>query len=157
MRELFVADLSELLETERQMLDELPLMAARASLAALRQLFDDLYRDSQRHAHRLTAVFAQLDERARLTTGPGIRGLIEESRARQASLEPGELLDAALVGAALRFEHYEIASYETTRGYATRLGLDEAKRALSDTLEEERRAEGRLARLCDPPDTSRAA
>jgi ferritin-like metal-binding protein YciE len=154
VRELYVADLSEMIESEQQMLQELPVMAARVTDPALRTLFDDHYRETQRHIERLTTILDRLDERPRVTAAPAIRGLIEESRQRQALLEPGELLDFALINAARRMEHYEIAGYATMRAYARRLGDESAAQTLGETLKEEQRLDDSLARIAEP---SRAA
>jgi ferritin-like metal-binding protein YciE len=155
VRELYVADLSEMVESEQQMLRELPVMAARATDPALRDVFDDHYRETQQHLARLLAILERLDERPRQMTAPAMRGLIEESWLRQGLLEKGMLLDFALIDAARRMEHYEIAGYATIRVYARRLGDDLAVRTLEDTLKEEQRLDDLLGTIAEPP--SRAA
>jgi Mn-containing catalase len=155
IRELYVADLSEMLESERHMLHELPLMASSATSDVLRAMFDQHYRQTQQHAERLSSILDRLDERPRLSVAAGIRGLIEESRLRQALLEPGELLDFALIHAARRLEHYEITGYAMLRGYARRLNDAEGVRVLNDTLAEEQRLDDLLGAIAEPP--SRAA
>jgi ferritin-like metal-binding protein YciE len=152
LRELYVAELSELCQAEEEILRQLPLMAAHASDTALRQIFDDHYRETQTHLQRLTTIFEQLDERRAHTSAPAIRGLAEEARLRQASLERGALLDLALIDSGRRVEHYEIAAYTTTIAYAGRLNHREAVDLLLQTLEEERRADQRLETL---PSSSR--
>jgi ferritin-like metal-binding protein YciE len=147
IRELYVAELSELYETEEEILRQLPLMAARACDPALRQVFEDHYRETRGHVDRLDAIFEQLDERRRPTSAPAIRGLVEEARMRQASLDRGELLDLALIDAGRRVEHYEIAAYSSTAGYARRLAYPDAAALLLETLEEERRADHLLETL----------
>jgi ferritin-like metal-binding protein YciE len=147
IRELYVFELSELYETEEEILRQLPLMAARADDPALRQLFDDHYRQSQAHIRRLTTIFDQLDERRRTSTAPAIRGLVEEARLREGLLDRGELLDFALIDAGRRIAHFEIAAYSATICYARRLGHRDAVDLLAETLEDERRADTRLETL----------
>jgi ferritin-like metal-binding protein YciE len=147
IRELYVADLSDLCEAEDRILRQLPLMAAAACDPTLRQLFDDHYRDTQRHVQRLATIFERLDERRRPSSAPAVAGLVEEARQRQAFLEPGELLDLALIDAGRRIEHYEIAAYTAAIAYARRIGHLDAVSLLAETLEEERRADTRLDQL----------
>jgi ferritin-like metal-binding protein YciE len=147
IRELYVADLSEIYEAEEEILRQLPLMAARACEVSLRQLFEDHYRETRTHIDRLDTIFALLDERRRATPAPAMRGLAEEARVRQAFLERGELLDLALIDAGRRIEHYEIAAYSATIGYARRLGHHDSVALLLETLEEERRADSQLEGL----------
>jgi ferritin-like metal-binding protein YciE len=145
--ELYIADLSEIYESEEEILRQLPLMAARASDRSLRQIFEDHYRETRTHVDRLDTIFAQLDERRRPTTAPAIRGLTEEGRLRQAFLERGELLDLALIDGGRRIEHYEMAAYSALIGYARRLGHQDSVALLLETLNEERRADSQLERM----------
>lgn len=151
LRDLYIVELSDLLDAERQMLRELPLMAARATSLELRAVFDDHYRDTHRHIERLQSIFDLIDERARASTCHGVRGLVEEARDRFGSWERGDVLDAALAGAARRFEHYEIAAYASAAAYVLDAGLDAAAALLRETLDEERRADQRIARLSRRP------
>ena len=144
IRELYVAELSEIHAAEEEILRQLPLMAARACDPGLRQVFEDHYRDTRSHLDRLSLIFHQLEERRRPTAAPGIRGLAEEARLRQSQLERGELLDLALIDGGRRIEHYEIAAYTATIGYARRLGHLDSVALLQETLDEERRADTRL-------------
>ena len=145
--ELYIADLSEIYESEEEILRQLPLMAARACDTSLRQIFEDHYRETRTHIDRLETIFGQLDERRRPTSAPAIRGLTEEARLRQVFLERGELLDLALIDAGRRIEHYEMAAYSALIGYARRLGHEDAMALLRETLEEERRADSQLEAL----------
>src|SRR5690242_17605121 len=95
IRELYVAELSEVYAAEEEILRQLPLMSACARDGALRQILDDHYRETQSHLQRLEIIFAELDERRRHTPAPAIRGLIEEARQRQALLDGGAILDLA--------------------------------------------------------------
>jgi Mn-containing catalase len=144
---LYVVELSEIYESEQEILRQLPLMAARAGSTPLREVFEGHYRATLRHVDRLMTIFERLDERRRPTLAPAIRGLVEEARLRQATVERGDLLDLALVDAGRRMERYEIAAYNAARTYAQRLGDGGGASLLTDTLDEERQMDERLELL----------
>ena len=151
MRELFILELSDIYEAEREILRQLPLMAARSSSDPLREAFEAHYRTTLCHVDRLDEVFGHLDERRRPTTGPAIRGLFEETRLKQVCLERGYLLDLELANGSRRIAHYEIAAYRGAVGYATRLSDEVSGELLSRTLDEERRMDERLERILVAP------
>jgi len=151
IRELYVVELSEIYESEQEILRQLPLMAARSTSDAIRDAFEVHYRATQRHIDRLGAIFGYLDERRRPATAPAIRGLVEEARARQASLDRGQWLDLALVNTGRRIEHYEIAAYGAALTYAHRLGDIEGAGLLIQTLREERRMDEDLETFTAAP------
>jgi ferritin-like metal-binding protein YciE len=147
IRELYVAELTDLYDAEQQVLRELPLLAAGSTSPDLRDTFDEHYRQTLRHVERLEALFRYLDERP---SGPGcrpLRALIEEARIRNNRLDRGAELDAALIALAQRIEHYEIAGYRSASTYAERLldinGVD----VLQETLAEENGMDTRLVAL----------
>jgi ferritin-like metal-binding protein YciE len=149
LREVFLVELSDLLDAEEQLLRELPLMAARATSADVRALLDEHYRGTHVHVERLHALFDHLDERRRPAICYGMRGLIQEARERHGSWERGEPLDAAILGAAEHIEHYEMAAYGSARLYALGLGDRDAARLLEETLDEECEAEQRIRSLLE--------
>jgi ferritin-like metal-binding protein YciE len=134
---LYLAELNELYDAEQQVLRELPLLAAGATSAVLREVFDAHYRQTQQHVLRLERLFVQLDERPRSVSGRALRGIIEDARIRNGGLERGEVLDASLISAAQRIEHYEIASYRAAHSYALSLSDTDAADMLRKTLDEE--------------------
>src|SRR5688572_3285116 len=93
LRDLYVAELNDLYDAEQQVLRELPLLAAGATSAELREAFDVHYRQTQQHVARLERLFAHLDERPRAVTCQALRGMIEDARLRNRHLERGEALD----------------------------------------------------------------
>ena len=147
LRDLFIAELSDLLDAEAQVLRELPVMSSRASSPELQALFDEHYRQTQRHIDRLHQLFERLDERPRAMVCQGVRGLVEEARERHATWDPGEVLDAALIGAAQRLEHYEMAGYGCARTYAELLEDREGAQLLQTTLSEESDTDKKLTQL----------
>ena len=149
LREVFLVELSDVLDAEEQLLRELPLMAARATSAEVRALLDEHYRETHVHVQRLHALFDHLDERRRGATCYGMRGLIQEARERHGSWERGEPLDAAILAAAEHIEHYEMAAYGSARLYAIGLGDRDAAQVLEETLNEECEAERRIRSLLE--------
>ena len=149
LREVFLVELSDLLDAEEQLLRELPLMAARVTSADVRALLDEHYRGTYVHVERLQSLFDHLDERRRSVTCHGMRGLIQEARERHGSWERGEPLDAAILTAAEHIEHYEMAAYGSARLYAIGLGDRDAAQVLGETLDEECDAERRIRSLLE--------
>ena len=97
--------------------------------------------ETQRHIRRLERLFERMEERPRPTICHGIRGLVEEAHSRHATWDRGEVLDAALIGAAQRVEHYEIAGYTTARNLAQQLRHSAIVSLLSKSLAEEENAD----------------
>jgi ferritin-like metal-binding protein YciE len=149
LREVFLVELSDLLDAEEQLLRELPLMAARSTSADVRTLLEEHYRETHVHVERLHALFGHLDERRRPATCYGMRGLIQEARERHGSWERGEPLDAAILAGAERIEHYEMAAYGCARMYAVGLRDRDAAAVLAETLDEECEAERRIHSLLE--------
>lgn len=146
LRDLYIAELQDLYDTEQQLLQELPAMAARATSSELRYAFDHHLEQTQVQIQRLDLIFRQLDLRQGEPC-EAIRGLIAEARRVTHECERGDVLDAALIGAAQRIEHYEIAGYGCARTYARTLGDEESEKLLDQTLQED--ADHRLSRLAE--------
>ena len=147
LRDLYVAELSDLYAAERQLLQELPLLSAGATSDELRETFDTHYRQTLRHIDRLETLFEHLEERPRVTLSRALRALIEESRTRNALLPPGRELDAALIAEGQRLEHYEIAAYRCARTYAMSLADALGINLLQETLDEEGGMDQKLMEL----------
>jgi ferritin-like metal-binding protein YciE len=147
VRDLYIAELNDLYEAEQQLLRELPLLSAGATSAELREAFDTHYRETQQHVARLEQLFRQLDERPRPVACRALRGIIEDARLRNSHLDRGEALDAALIAAAQRIEHYEIAAYRCARTYALTLQDADGAEVLQETLREEGGMDERLEKL----------
>jgi ferritin-like metal-binding protein YciE len=147
LRDLYLAELNDLYDAEQQMLRELPLLAAGATSAELREAFDAHYRQTQQHVDRLERLFAHLEERPRAVSCRALRGIIEDARLRNGHLERGEMLDASLIAAAQRIEHYEIAAYRSAHAFALSLSDADGAGLLQETLDEEGGMQQRLAKL----------
>jgi ferritin-like metal-binding protein YciE len=149
LRDLYLAELQDLLDAEQQILQELPTLARAATSSALREAFEMHLDETRVHAERLELLLRRLDAMKNGAPCDAIRGLIREGRRRLAEAERGDVLDAALIGAAQRIEHYEIAAYGCARTYARTLGDRAAEALLQQTLDEEGRADDRLTRIAE--------
>ncbi len=147
LRDLYLAELNDLYDAEQQVLRELPLLSAGATSAELREAFDAHYRQTQQHLERLERLFRYLDERPRTVACRALKGIIEDARLRNGHLERGDALDASLIAAAQRIEHYQIAAYRSAHAYAVSLADATGAEVLQETLKEEGGMDERLARL----------
>jgi len=149
LRDLYAAELHDLMHAEKQMVAELPVMAGRATSERLRRALEEHHAETQVQIERLRLLLEQLNEPPRAIPGGAIAALIEDARRRLDDTERGETLDAALIAAAQRIEHYEMASYGTARSYAEALGDYDAVRLLQQTLDEEGHTDHVLTRLAE--------
>ncbi len=143
LRDLYVDQLRDLYSAEQQMLVALPKMIAAASDSKLREKFEKHQVETRQHADRLMQIFDDLGLTPSGHHCRGMEGLLlegDEVLQRQDQIPP-EVLDAALICAAQRVEHYEIAGYGCVRTFADMLGLDKHKKLLQETLDEEGRAD----------------
>ena len=124
-------------------------MAKHASHQELKQAFEDHLEQTKEHVERLDEIFKRLDERPTGKTCKGMKGLIEEGSEILEKDGDASVLDAALIGAAQRVEHYEIAGYGTVRTFANMLGENEATELLQQTLDEEGEADKLLTELAE--------
>jgi len=149
LEDLFVDQLRDLYNAEKQLVKALPKMAKKASDEDLKQAFSTHLEETKGHVERLEQIFDQLGKRASGKTCKAMKGLVEEGQeAMEEDAEP-EVLDAALIAAAQRVEHYEIAGYGTVRAYAKLLGNSEAAKLLQQTLDEEGETDKKLTKLAE--------
>uniref|UniRef100_Q01R92 Uncharacterized protein n=1 Tax=Solibacter usitatus (strain Ellin6076) TaxID=234267 RepID=Q01R92_SOLUE len=152
LKELLVEQLQDLLHAESQLTDALPQMAEAANHPKLKEAFEKHLVQTQGHVERLHKIFEVLGEKAQPKTCKAMIGLIEEGKE---TIEEGAekkplAADLALIGAAQRVEHYEIAAYGTAKALARQIGLLEAARLLSHTLGEEESTDFLLTAISDP-------
>ena len=149
LKDLYVEELRDLYNAEKQLVKALPKMAKKASASELRQAFQEHLEQTKTHVERLEQIFENLDEKPSGKTCKAMEGLVEEGA--EVIDEDGEesVLDAALIGAAQRVEHYEIAGYGTVRTFASMLGEDEAAELLQETLDEEGETDKKLTGLAE--------
>jgi ferritin-like metal-binding protein YciE len=149
LRKLYVDELKDLYSAEKQILQALPRMAKKAKNALLKQAFELHLEETQRQVERLDQVFELLGKSPRGKKCKGMEGLIEEGKEMmQEEMEP-EVMDAALIAAAQRVEHYEIAGYGTVRTYARILGENQHVKLLQQTLDEEGNTDKKLTQLAE--------
>lgn len=149
LRDLYAAELHDLMNAEKLFVAELPMMASRATSARLQRVLEDHHAETKIQIERLQLLLEQLNEPPRAVPSGAVAALIEDARRRLDDTERGETLDAALVAAAQRIEHYEIASYGTARSYAEALGDYDAVRILQQTLDEEGHTDHVLTKLAE--------
>jgi ferritin-like metal-binding protein YciE len=149
LEDLFLHDLKDLYNAEQQILKALPRMAKKASSPELRRAFEQHLKQTEVQVQRLERVFDTLDEKAKGKSCKGMQGLIEEGKEMMSEDIEDDVLDAALIAAAQKVEHYEIAAYGTARTYAEMLGNREAARLLQQTLDEEGETDKKLTKLAE--------
>jgi ferritin-like metal-binding protein YciE len=149
MRELYVAELRDLYNAETQLTKALPKMAKAASSPELRQAFEEHLRQTSEQVSRLEQIFEMLDEKPTGKKCLGMEGLVKEGAETMKEDYEGHVMDAAIIGAAQRVEHYEIAGYGTVREFAELLGEDDHVSLLEETLEEEKETDEKLTQLAE--------
>jgi Uncharacterized protein conserved in bacteria len=149
LEQLYVSELRDLYNAENQLLKALPKMGKGASADELRQAFETHLRETEGQVKRLEEIFKDLDESPKGKTCKAMKGLVEEGS--EILEEDGEesVLDAGIIAAAQKVEHYEIASYGTVCAFAELLGEKEAVKLLQQTLDEESAANEKLNELAE--------
>jgi len=150
LKELYVDELRDIFNAENQLTKALPKMAKAATSNELRAGFEEHLEQTKGHVRRLEQIFDALGEKPTGKKCKGMEGLIEEGEEmiEEEELEE-EVLDAGLISAAQRVEHYEIAAYGCVRTYAHLLGEDEAVELLEATLKEEKATDQKLTQLAE--------
>jgi ferritin-like metal-binding protein YciE len=147
LEELFVHELRDVLDAEKQILKALPKMAKAAESDDLRAAFQEHKTITEQHVERLETIFQNLGKAARGKHCPGMEGLLTEGEEMIKEEEQGPVLDAAMIGAAQKVEHYEIAAYGTLATYAKLLQMEEAVDLLGQTLDEEKETDEKLNQI----------
>ncbi len=150
LEELYVDLLKDLYSAENQLIKALPKMAKAANSDELRQGFEEHLRQTEGQARRIEQIFEARGEGSpRGKKCVGMEGLIEEGKEVMKEASPSSALDAGLIAAAQKVEHYEISGYGTAHTWAQRLGYPDAARLLKETLDEESRTDEKLTRLAE--------
>jgi ferritin-like metal-binding protein YciE len=144
---LFLEELKDVYNAEKQIVRALPRMAKTAESQELRQAFTQHLKETQGHVERLERIFKDLDQPVRGKKCKGMEGLLEEGKEIMEEEGEGAVIDAALIAAAQRVEHYEMAAYGCLRAYAQLLGHSDAERLLQQTLNEEEAADQKLTQI----------
>jgi ferritin-like metal-binding protein YciE len=149
LEKLYVDELRDIYNAENQLLKALPKMAKGSSSPDLKSGFEKHLRQTETHVERLDQIFAELDESPKGKTCRAMKGLIEEGS--EILKEDGEesVLDAGIIVAAQKVEHYEMAAYGSARTFARLLGQDKAAELLQSTLDEESETNESLNQLAE--------
>lgn len=149
LEDLFEQQLGDLYDTERRLIDAIPEMIDAASSHSLKQALETHLQETQMQARRLEDIFNQLGKRPDRETCEAMKGLVSEARDMVSAKGDPDIKDAALIAAAQRVEHYEIAGYGTACSFAQRLGQHEIARMLHETLEQEKHADQILTEIAE--------
>jgi ferritin-like metal-binding protein YciE len=150
LQTLLIAELRDLLDAERRLTKALPKMAKAATSDELKQAITSHLDETEEHVTRLEEALTALDVDPKAKTCHGMMGLIEEgSEHAQEDYDDDSLRDAAIIGAAQKVEHYEIAGYGTARTFANLLGNQHVVSLLEATLAEEKAADEKLTQIAE--------
>lgn len=147
LKELYIDELKDIYNAENQLVKALPKMAKAATSEELRNGFEEHLEQTKGHVQRLEQIFKALDEKPTGKKCKGMEGLVAEGQEMMGEDFEDDVMDAALISAAQRVEHYEIAAYGTVRTYAELLGEENAVQLLEQTLEEEKETDQKLTDL----------
>lgn len=147
LNELFEDELKDLYSAENQLLKALPKMAKKASSETLQEAFTAHLEETKGQVERLNQIGKMMDVKLTGKKCKAMEGLIEEGKEILEEDGHPAVIDAALIGAAQRVEHYEIAAYGTAKAMAEHLGLTKVAKLLDDTLQEESSADEKLTTI----------
>ncbi len=149
LRELLIEQVQDLYSAETQLTKALPKMAEAATSPELKAAFEKHLGETEGQVERLEQVFEHLGEKAKAKTCKAMKGLIEEGKETMSEDAEPEVLDAALIAAAQRVEHYEMAAYGTVRAYAKLLKETACVKLFEATLKEEKATDAALTDLAE--------
>jgi len=149
VKDLFEEEIRDLYDAEKQLVKALPKMAKASQSEDLRRAFEEHLEVTRGQVTRLEEVFRSCDAKPRGKTCEAMKGLVAEGQKAIQENEGSELRDIALIGAAKRVEHYEMAAYQTVVTLAEAMGNDVASKLLRETLSEEEETDSKLSDLCD--------
>src|SRR6187402_3423882 len=149
LHDAFIEELRDTYDAEKQLIKALPKLAKAAASTDLRAAFETHLEETRGHVERLEQVFESLDEKPRGKHCEGIAGIIEEGKSIMEEEFDDATMDACLIAAGQRAEHYEMAAYGTLVAWAKIMGHDEAAELLEQNLEEEKAADEKLSSLAE--------
>jgi len=145
--ELFVEELKDIYSAEKQAVKAYPRLTKAVQSEELKEAMQEHLEQTKGQVERLERIFEILDKRSSGKTCEGMKGLVQEAQSLVEEIESGPVLDAAIIGALQRVEHYEIAAYGTVATLAEAMGQEEVKELLGETLEEEKETDERLTQV----------
>jgi ferritin-like metal-binding protein YciE len=147
LKDVYVDELRDLYNAEQQLIKAIPKMAKAATSEELRKGFEEHLEQTKGHATRLEQILQGLGEAVKGKKCKGMEGIIAEGSEVMSEDYEGAVMDAAIITAAQRVEHYEIAAYGSVHAFATLMGETEAAGLLEQTLEEEKETDEKLSQL----------
>ncbi len=147
LRDVLIEELRDLYDAEKQLVKALPKMAKAAGNEDLRTAFENHLEETKGHVQRLEQAFELLEEKAKSKPCEAMKGLIAEGSETMEEDFSEPLLDSAIICAAQKVEHYEIAGYGTVAAWSRALGLENVAELLEQTLEEEKAADEKLTEV----------
>lgn len=149
LHELFLEELSDIYDAEKQLTKALPKVAKAAQSEELRSAIEQHLEETENHVSRLEQVFERLDEKPQRKTCQAMQGLVAEASELMKEKKGSSALDAALIAGCQKVEHYEIATYGTLCAWAKNMGHSEELSLLEETLEEEKAADTKLTEIAE--------
>jgi ferritin-like metal-binding protein YciE len=149
LQELLIEEMKDVYHAEQQLLKALPKMAKAAQSERLKEVMERHLEETEQQVERLERAFEALDEQPKAKTCKAMQGLIEEAKEMMEDHKDSAMGDAAIIAAAQKIEHYEIATYGTICTWCDLLGLDEASDLLKETLDEEKTADETLTEIAE--------
>ena len=157
LHDAFLDELKDAYDAEKQLAKALPKLAKASTSPELRQAFEDHLEETRGHVEKLEQVFHSFDEKPKGTHCDGIAGIIDEGETVMDEDFEGATMDACLITAAQRAEHYEIAAYGTLVAWAKTLGLNDEADVLQEILDEEKAADEKLNAIAESGVNEQAA
>jgi ferritin-like metal-binding protein YciE len=149
LHDAFIDELRDTYDAEKQLTKALPKLAKAASNRKLRAAFEAHLEETRGHVGRLEQVFESLEEKVRGKHCEGIAGIIDEGKSIMEEDFDDTTMDACLIAAGQRAEHYEMAAYGTLVAWAQAMGHSDAAKLLQQTLDEEKAADKKLSGLAE--------
>jgi ferritin-like metal-binding protein YciE len=149
LQELLVDEMRDIYNAENQILKALPKMAKKATNPKLKQAFESHLQETEGHVERLKQIFEGLGQKPTGKKCAAMQGIIQEGSELMSEDMSDEAMDAALIAAAQKVEHYEMASYGTVRAWATVAGMKDVAKVLQQTLTEEGAADQKLTKIAE--------
>jgi ferritin-like metal-binding protein YciE len=149
LEKLYIEQLRDLYSAENQILEALPKMQQKTKHPELKRSFQQHYQQTEQHVERLDRIFGDLGQSGEGHECKGMKGLLKEGEETMTEFKDSDVLDAALISAAQRVEHYEMAGYGCARTYANLLGLQSHADLLQRTLDEEGETDHKLTDLAE--------
>lgn len=149
LEDLFVEQIQDLYDAENRLVDALPKMADAATSPQLKSAFKDHLTETKGQVNRLETIFSQLGKEAKRESCEAMKGLVKEAEEVVDAKGDSSVKDAALIAAAQRVEHYEMAGYGSARSFAQQLGRHDLAQLLQETLDEEGGADHKLTDIAE--------